>query len=131
MDQSFRNTKLLNLEAPLYNLDVLKATTEEDTEFLIKILTTFLENNQELLTKMKSALKNKNFIDVGNFAHKMLSSYKHLEVNLLIDPLTKLETLSVGHQIESDKIQEMIDFLDLHSKELFEQISKEIELVKN
>lgn len=115
----------------MYNLDVLKATTEEDTEFFIKILTTFLQNNKELLAKMKVAFNNKNFIDVGNFAHKMLSSYKHLEVNLLIDPLTKLETLSVGHRMEPEEIQEIIDFLDLNSKYLFEQIAKEIELVKN
>jgi len=109
---------------------VLKATTEDDTEFFIKILTTFLENNNELLEKMKVALKNKNFLDVGNFAHKMLSSYKHLEVNLLIDPLTKLEMLSVGHYIEPQEIHQMVTFLDMHSRDLFEQLAKEIELVK-
>ena len=115
----------------LYNLDVLKATTEEDTEFFVKILTTFLENNKEMLVKMKTALKSKNFLEVGNFAHKMLSSYKHLEVNLLIDSLTKLEMLSVGHYIEPREIHEMVAFLDMHSKDLFEQLTKEIELVKN
>jgi len=110
---------------------VLKATTEDDSEFFIKILTTFLENNKEQVAKMKSALESKNFLDVGNFAHKMLSSYKHLEVNLLIDSLTKLEMLSVGHHIEPQEIREMVAFVDLHSKDLFEQIAKEIELVKD
>ncbi len=115
----------------LYNLDVLKATTDGDNEFFIKILSTFLANNKDSLSKMQEAVKTKKTEDVGNFAHKMLSSYKHLEVHLLTDVLARLEGLSLGlgQELSLKEVEGMVAYLSVHSVELFGEIEKEIEKV--
>lgn len=118
-----------SFEERIYNLEVLKITTDGDDEFLLKILNTFLNNNKELLGKIQEALKTNKLQDIGNFSHKMLSSYKHLEVNLLIDPLTKLESLSLGYSLDPKEIKLLVDYLSYYSVRLFAQIEQEIELV--
>ena len=116
----------MRVETPLYNLDVLKMTTDGDKEFLVKILTTFLANNRESLANIKEALIHQDMHEIGVFAHKMLSSYRHLEVNLLIDGLVKLEQMSLGFELGMKEVQEIVDYLSFYSNKLFSELEIEI-----
>lgn len=122
-------TKILNPQR-LYNLDVLKATTSGDDEFFVKILSTFLKNNQEALVRIKQSFKMQRYLDVGEAAHKMLSSYKHLEVKSLIPTLSELEGLVNGSVLEEEEMKDMIDYLSEVSEQLFGELQAEIDRVK-
>jgi hypothetical protein len=110
---------------------MLKVTTDGDKEFLIKVLSTFLTNNKESLSNMQASVKTGNQEDIGNYAHKMLSSYKHLEVNTLIEVLTKLEGLSMGFKLGKQETKELVNYLSLYSASLYQEIEKEIEQIRN
>lgn len=119
------------MEPKLYNLDILKITTEDDHEFLVKILNTFLNNNKEMLDRLEQSYSAGNFTEIGEIAHKMLGSYKHLEIKSVIKPLTELEGLATGKHLEQGEIRELIDHIVTDSTEVFKGIEKEISEITN
>ena len=119
------------MEAKLYNLDILKITTEDDNEFFVKILSTFLNNNKEMVLKMESAFEGKRLTEIGEIAHKMLGSYKHLEINSLIKPLTDLEGLTIGKTLELPHIKDLIEHIKQDSDEVFRGLEREISEISN
>jgi len=123
--------KHTTLEPSLYNLAVLKMTTAGDDDFLIKVLSTFLNNNKDLIARLHKAFEDKKYLEIGDIAHKMLSSYKHLEVNTIIDALTKLETLTFGGEMLEEDVGRMVRFISVQSKKVFEGIENEIMQIKN
>lgn len=77
----------------LFDLSELKNSVMNDNDFLATMLETFVETNIVSLTNMKIFIVEEKWIAVGEVAHKMLSSYKHLQIVELVPVLQKLELL--------------------------------------
>ena len=79
-----------------------------------------------MIAKLQISYQENRLIDIGDAAHKMLGSYKHLEINSTIKQLTELETLSVGKTLEKQLIKDYIDRITIDSEKVFEGLESEI-----
>jgi HPt (histidine-containing phosphotransfer) domain-containing protein len=66
---------------------------------MIKMLNTFVENSENTLENFRRLLKHENWKQIGEAAHKILPSYRHLEVHGITSDLTEIKTKTL---IESD-----------------------------
>ena len=76
----------------LYDLSELKLMSGNDPDFIVNMLTTFIGNSKQALEKFSKALKEKDIKLIAETAHKILPSYRHLEVNYIANKLIKLKT---------------------------------------
>jgi len=78
----------------LYDLSELKKMSGNNPEFIFNMLNTFIMNSKQALEKFDKALVNKNNKLIAETAHKILPSYRHLEVNYVVNKLIKLKNTS-------------------------------------
>ena len=79
-----------------------------------------------MITKLHVSFMENRLVDIGDAAHKMLGSYKHLEINSVIKQLTELETLSIGKTLDKQLIKDYIDHITIDSEMVFEGLESEI-----
>lgn len=84
-----------NKESRLYNLDELKRIANNNPEFIRKMLNTFIKNSKTGLKDMRENLKKQNWDQVGEIAHKLLPSYRHLDVKTVISDLVEIKTKTI------------------------------------
>jgi hypothetical protein len=97
----------LNKDNQWYDLSELKEITSDHTDYLCMMLETFIDNTIEDFKKMTDLEKQEKWKQIGDFAHKMSPSYRHLKVNEAVLILEEMETsITNPHYIEkiSDKI---------------------------
>lgn len=109
----------------LYNLEQLKESIHHDGEFLVLMLNTFIQTNKESLANMSLAIEKQQWKAVGEMAHKMLSSYRHLDIKSLLPPLTTLEQL-IWNDIPHNIIVNDFSFLKSVSEMIFKKLKEEI-----
>ncbi|MBC7450384.1 MAG: response regulator [Cytophagales bacterium] len=112
----------------LYNLDSLKEITADDPEFLVEMLETFIVNNKASLKIIQEAYELKKLKEIGELAHKMLSSYQHLKVVSLYETLATLEGLIWKVDLPVD-LENLIHQLTDISENLFQKLEEEIKAV--
>lgn len=84
-----------------------------------------------MVNKLKSCFKENNLIQIGEIAHKMLGSYKHLEINSVIPQLTELEGLTTGKNIDLGRVNDLILHISKDSENVFSGIETEISQINN
>ena len=114
----------------LYNLNSLKKTVSDDTNFLVLMLDIFIETNTESLIKLFDALQSKNWKVAGEISHKMLSSFRHLEINEAIADLMWLERLIWEVQLE-EEIFVRYNRIKTLSQQVFNGLTEDIKLIKS
>lgn len=119
----------MNEHKALYNLEQLKQSVHHDGEFLILMLVTFIETNTESLLKMGTAVQTQDWKSVGEIAHKMLSSYRHLKIESLLPTLSSLETL-IWNQSTQSNIEDDYTDLKVNSELIFAKLNEEIDFLK-
>lgn len=82
----------------LYNLGELKKMTGNKPEMMVNMLTTFIDNSEQALQKFNNALQKKDATLIAETAHKILPSYRHIEVNYIVESLLELK----GTQAKND-----------------------------
>lgn len=75
-----------------YDLSELKRMTGNSKEMINQMIFTFLENSDEAITSFQSHLTKEDWNKVGEVAHKLLPSYRHLEVRKVTSQLTEIKT---------------------------------------
>lgn len=108
-------------EEIFFDLTELKNSVMNDNEFLATMLETFVESNISSLSKMKTCLDQEKWVAVGEVAHKMLSSYKHLQIVKLVPVLEKLELL-IWQEYNVEEIIQAHLYLEKISMIIFEQL---------
>jgi CheY-like chemotaxis protein len=78
----------------LYDLSELKKMSGNNPEFIFNMLNTFIMNSKQALEKFDMALVDKNNKLIAETAHKILPSYRHLEVNYVVNKLIRLKNTS-------------------------------------
>ena len=74
-----------------YDLSELKNMSGNNPDLIINMLTTFIGNSKQALDKFNIALEEKDINLIAETAHKILPSYRHLEVNYVANKLIKLK----------------------------------------
>lgn len=112
-------------EIKCYNLNQLKQSIHHDGEFLILMLSTFIQTNSESLANMGIAIEKKQWKAVGELAHKMLSSYRHLNIETLLPALAMLEKL-IWEKIPLNTILDNYANIKSVSEDIFNKLKDEI-----
>jgi CheY-like chemotaxis protein len=78
----------------LYNLSELKKMTGNNNALIAKMLSTFIKNSKTALQKFNSALVTKDSNLIAETAHKILPSFRHLDVYYIVKRLIELKEIS-------------------------------------
>jgi signal transduction histidine kinase/DNA-binding NarL/FixJ family response regulator len=79
-------------EVPLYNLNELRNVTSSNREFFHEMIRTFEQNATEGVKILKSSFKKKDWTQIRETAHKLIPSYKHLDIKTVVSDLVELKT---------------------------------------
>ena len=109
----------------LFDLSEIEKFTGGDKALMNKVLTSFVRIAKESLQLLKDASKEENHAQLGEIAHRMLSSYRQLGIASASEILIELEKKI--HQepdklMSFDKVNSSIEKLEEISNQVFEQI---------
>ena len=75
-----------------YNLGELEKMAGRDKDFITQMLITFIDNTENTIYLLPQLLKEKDWEQIGETAHKILPSYRHLEVQDIVSKLLEIKT---------------------------------------
>ncbi|HYQ56267.1 MAG TPA: response regulator [Draconibacterium sp.] len=108
-----------------YDLTALKSMTGNNKELLANMLKTFIENSEQALTKFHKALATKNTKLIAETAHKILPSYRHLEVNFVVNSLLHLKEISQNNS-EYEPIEKQTNQVIKEVKKILDELRNEL-----
>lgn len=114
---------------PMYDLSQLKQFTSDDDELIKQVLGQFIVSAEENIQLMNKALIDDDYLNVGEIAHKMLTSFNQLNVINVVPYLKELEDL-LHRKSEvvkaSDRVKQLVELVNANSKQVIESIKKEV-----
>lgn len=110
------------LAAKLYNLNSLNNLSRGDKEFVLRMISIFIEQTSEALVLMQAALTKDNFVELGRIAHKIKPSIEGLGITSILEEIKMLEKMA---QEEGDK-----NVLTLLFEQIQSTLSKVISALK-
>lgn len=115
-------------EENLFDLSQIKQFTD-DQELINEILQQFILSANENIALLKEGLEKKDYIGIGEIAHKMLSSFNQLKVIDVVPLLMELE--EILHKKENAKpqledISDLIKEVEINTKIVISSIQEEI-----
>lgn len=75
-----------------YNLAELEKMAGNDKNFVTQMLLTFIGNTETTIHILPQLLREKNWEQIGETAHKILPSYRHLEIEDIVSKLLEIKT---------------------------------------
>jgi len=93
------------------DLSELKAVTKGNDAFFNEMIDTFVENSQEGMEQFRQALENENWEEIGEVAHRLIPSYKHLKINSLVSDLVEVKS-HAGVAADKELIKNLVDEIE-------------------
>ncbi len=97
--QGAKKTKLTEVKekvSHLYNLEIINSFLGGNEVALNEVLNTFLNDTKENLAQLSVAVKNVNYSQVNQVAHRMLPMFRQLKVGSTVPTLEKLELVDAS-----------------------------------
>ncbi len=117
------------MENSLYNLSDLEHIAKSDPVFMKKMLNIFIQNSKEGLKAMRINLKKKNWIQIGEHAHRMLPSFRHLHINSVVSDLVEIKNKTIINPDYED-VPDLVKKVTLEMHVVNFKIRKEVRLLK-
>jgi signal transduction histidine kinase/CheY-like chemotaxis protein len=114
-------------EKSIYSIEGIQAFTGGETETTREILISFAHSTVQNIEEFRNHLKQRNYDEIRNLAHKMLPMFRQLEATEIIEPLKVLERTQFAND-ESDIIIELCNFVLIKVENLMENIIEEYQL---
>lgn len=115
----------LIIEDKPYNLDQILLFSSGNKDQIISIIQTFIRSADESVTKMKEALKEEDYAEIKEIAHRLLTSYGHFNIYSSLNILEALDKINLS-DIHTDKVSELISELERNNKIIFTKMTGEI-----
>lgn len=109
-----------------YSIDSLKEIAGDDTDFMVVVAKTFLEEIPPDLEALVSAVDNDNKELAYQFAHKMKPNLEMFGIDLLKD-ITSVESWTKTAKNKST-IQSSVEKINTTLHEVFEELKQDFEL---
>lgn len=109
----------------LFDLSEIEKFSGGDKSLMNQVLTSFVRVAKESIELLKDACKEANYTQVGEIAHRMLSSYRQLKIESASKILIDLEKLIHNEDTEfknPDKLKKTILELEDVSNQVFKQV---------
>ena len=84
-----------NFKPKKYDLSELVKMANDDKAFIDSMLATFIDNSESTIHLFKKYLKDENWGEIGEAAHKILPSYSHLKINNVVSKLNEIKKLTL------------------------------------
>lgn len=107
-----------------YSISDLKLITAGNENLTKKMLKIFVRNSEKAINELKQMLKKENWNEIGETAHKLISSFRHLKADHIVSDLMKIEAKTI---IEPDHetVPGLIDSVVMKINELIEKLRKD------
>lgn len=109
-----------------YNLDQLKLFAGGNNEQEIQIINTFISSANASIDNMKQFCIDSDYLGIKNIAHRLLTSYGHLEVEVALKVLEILDKIDPENISNPTEIFRLIRKLESINKQLIKQLQEEI-----
>jgi len=109
----------------LFDLSEIEKFTASDKELVNQVLNSFIRVAKDSLLQLTEAGEQENFIQVGEIAHRMLSSYRQLKIesaSLILIELEKLLHQEDVNKVSASEVKKAIEQVEEISTEVFDQI---------
>jgi HPt (histidine-containing phosphotransfer) domain-containing protein len=114
-----------NSQGALYSLKELYRLGNNSSEFIIKMIETFIKGATEISTQMKESLKINDWSKIKSMAHKAIPSFSFMGLGNLIEKLRFIEKNALDQQ-EQNQIKEYIAFIEKNIALVNSELQKEI-----
>ncbi|MFO7670165.1 MAG: ATP-binding protein [Bacteroidales bacterium] len=111
-------------KSPSYNLSELKMVTRGNIEFFNEMIDTFIENASEGIEQIKIAFNENNWFEMHETAHRLIPSFKHLEIYMLVSDLVEIKRVRVNIH-NKPRIESLIRELETNIREIIRKLEKE------
>ena len=89
------------------------------------MINTFIGNASDAIQSMQKNLKNKNWKNIGETAHKIIPSYKHLDINTVVSDLMELKIKTLIAPNYED-VPQLINNVSKSTKKIINLLKQEI-----
>lgn len=91
-----------------FDTSMLEESARGNTAFFNKMLGVFIENAEQTANSFADALKENNWSEIGEKAHKAIPSFKYFGLQKQVDVLSKIESLALREK-KYDKIPALVN----------------------
>ena len=120
-------TQNISKNGKAYDLTNLFAFSDNDEEFVRKMLDYFVGNSPKVISRMKESHSNKNWSDLKMEAHKFNSELGLLGISEMIILAEQIED-GAAQLIDSDQLLKYIDRLEMHGQLVIDQLKSDFNL---
>lgn len=113
-----------------YNLGELKKMTGKDKTDLAQMINIFIKNSEQTIKTFDRELKDENWEQIGEAAHKILPSFRHLEVNSVISDLLEIKTKTLI-QKEYSSVSPIVENVIKEMGKIVSELRKEVAQLHN
>ncbi len=108
-----------------YNLHELHKMAGSDTSFIIQTLNLFIDNSNQAIERFRYYLNEKNWEQIGETAHKLLPSYRHLEVHHVVRKLLSIKKKTLITN-DSEGVESLVEKTIVEIEKILTELRKEI-----
>lgn len=108
-------------QSPHTDLSYLKSISDNDPDFIIDMINTYIENTPVFISELKQLMYQEKWAEIGDLAHKMKPSIEFMGINALKETILELQRngRSGTNISEIPKLIERIEYINqLALKEL-------------
>jgi signal transduction histidine kinase/CheY-like chemotaxis protein len=109
---------------PLYDLSELKAVTRQNSEFFYEMIDTFINNAERGLEEIRVAHEKKDWYRIGETAHRLIPSYKHLKIKKVVSNLIELKSITQNDPAPND-LAMLISKIERKTGEVIKRLRQE------
>lgn len=119
------DSKVMEVESPLYDLSQLESISRGSKEFIDKMINLFIELVPESMLELKMAYQAGEFVQVSRVAHRIIQTIHNMGIVSLKEVLREIEQFADTYK-KSEKLSSLINQLEATLKIVVESIQKEI-----
>ena len=108
-----------------YDLSELRKITRNDPKLMVSMLEVFIRNSEEGINAFRKHVELNDRENIGETAHRLISSYRHLEIETVITKLQNIKDKAFSG-IADDNLPELVDNIILSMNEIINALRLEI-----
>ena len=112
------------IKLPSYDLSELKLVTRDNVEFFNEMIDTFIVNATEGIEQIKNAFDQENWFEMQETAHRLIPSFKHLEIKMVVSDLVEIKRIKVNKH-NKDLLESLIKDLVINTQEIIGKLVNE------
>jgi hypothetical protein len=94
---------------------------------MVTMLEVFIRNSEDGINAFRKHVELKDWLNIGETAHKLISSYRHLELVAIVGKLINIKDKALSGA-DNEDLPELVDDLILSMEEIIDALRLEISI---